>query len=247
MTTAATAWFLAGLAVMAGLSAAIQRAAGLELGWRPLIAIARACLQLAVVALLLRGVLSTPWTVVLFLALMLSTAAWTSAGHLRALHRGVLAAVAGVAAGAVVAVGLVFALRLIPFDVRGLVATAGIIVGNSMTGATLAGRHFTGLARSRRDEIEGWFALGAAPVVAHAAIRRDSMRESLIPNLDQTSATGIVTLPGAFVGALMGGASPWVAAQFQLVVLAGIGLAMTVTALVVTQIVSRSPTVQSPV
>jgi putative ABC transport system permease protein len=31
-----------------------------------------------------------------------------------------------------------------------------------------------------------------------------------------------VTLPGAFVGAVFGGASPIVAAEFQLVVLAGI-------------------------
>ena len=33
------------------------------------------------------------------------------------------------------------------------------------------------------------------------------MRESLIPNLDQTKSTGLVTLPGAFVGALFGGAT----------------------------------------
>ena len=55
------------------------------------------------------------------------------------------------------------------------------------------------------------------------------MRESLLPTLDQTKSTGLVTLPGAFVGALFGGASPVVAAQFQLVVLAGVALAMTLT------------------
>jgi putative ABC transport system permease protein len=50
-----------------------------------------------------------------------------------------------------------------------------------------------------------------------------------------------VTLPGAFVGALFGGASPAQAAQFQLVVLAGIALAMTTCAVIVTRLLGRSP------
>jgi len=56
-----------------------------------------------------------------------------------------------------------------------------------------------------------------------------------------------VTLPGAFVGALFGGASPLVAAQFQLVVLVGIGLTTVLTALVVSAMASRSPYVPSPI
>lgn len=43
------------------------------------------------------------------------------------------------------------------------------------------------------------------------------------------------------MGALFGGASPAVAAQFQLVVLAGIAMAMTLTGVVVTRTVGRSP------
>ena len=54
-----------------------------------------------------------------------------------------------------------------------------------------------------------------------------------------------MTLPGAFVGALFGGASPAEAAQFQLVVLAGIALAMTVTGVVVTRLVGRTPFITS--
>ena len=50
-----------------------------------------------------------------------------------------------------------------------------------------------------------------------------------------------MTLPGAFVGALFGGASPFVAAQFQLVVLAGIALTMTLTGIVVTRLAGRTP------
>ena len=64
---------------------------------------------------------------------------------------------------------------------------------------------------------------------------------AVLPNLDQTKSTGLVTLPGAFVGALFGGASPVEAAQFQLVVLAAIMLSMLVCGWVVTRLASESP------
>ncbi|MGN6088656.1 MAG: ABC transporter permease, partial [Actinomycetales bacterium] len=58
--------------------------------------------------------------------------------------------------------------------------------------------------------------------------------EALVPGLDQTRTTGLVTLPGAFVGALLGGANPLQAARFQLVVLAGLLCAQATTAVVLT-------------
>ena len=73
-----------------------------------------------------------------------------------------------------------------------------------------------GRVRERRGEIEAWLSLGATSRVAYQAVAQESMKESLIPNIDQTRATGLVTLPGAFVGALLGGASPAQAAMLQL-------------------------------
>ena len=234
-------WFAAGLLVLVAATVALGRAAGVGLGWSPLWSLARAAIQLSVVALLLRGILSVPWTVVAFIVLMLATASWTAAGRLHELWHGRRAAVVGVAAGAGVSLILIFALRLVDLEVRYLVAVAGIIIGNAMSAATLAGRNFLRTTRQRRDEIEAWLALGATPSKAHLEIGQDAVRESLLPSLDQTRSTGLVTLPGAFVGALFGGASPAVAAQFQLVVLAGIALAMTITGVIVTRLLSRSP------
>jgi len=53
-----------------------------------------------------------------------------------------------------------------------------------------------------------------------------------VPVLDQTRATGLVTLPGAFIGALLAGASPVQAARFQVVVLASLVCAQAVVAVV---------------
>ena len=235
------ALFTVSLLALSGLTVLLGLWARVGLGFLPLWAIVRATVQLAVIALLLRGILSVPWTVALFVLLMLSTASWTAAGRLRELRHGRRIAVAGVAAGAAVSLVAVFALRLVDLEVRQLVAIAGIVIGNCMTAATLAGRNFLRASRERRGEVEAMFALGAWPSLAHEDIGREALRESLLPTMDQARTTGLVTLPGAFVGALFGGASPVEAAQFQLVVLAGIGLAMMVTGLVVTRLAGLAP------
>jgi len=235
------AWFGAGLLAMTGLTLLLGRLAGVGLGLFPLWAIGRAVVQLTVIALLLRGILSLPWTVAGFILLMLTTASWTAMGRLRELWHGRRTAVLGVLAGALLTLVVIFGLRLVDFQVRYLVAVGGIIIGNSMSAATLAGRNFLRGSRARKDEIEAWLSLGATPAQAHEAIGREAVRESLLPTLDQTKSTGLVTLPGAFVGALFGGASPATAAQFQLVVLAGIALTMTVTGIVVTRLAGRTP------
>jgi len=231
----------AGLLVLVLVTIGLSRAAGVALGWTPLWSLARATVQLSVVALLLRGILAAPWTVVAFLVLMVSTASLTAGGRLRDLWHGRRAALVGVLAGAAVSLTLIFVLGLVDLRVRYVVAVAGIIIGNAMTAATLSGRNFLRGSRHRRDEIEGWLSLGATPAHAHLEIGQEAVRESLLPNLDQTRSTGLVTLPGAFVGALFGGASPAQAAQFQLVVLAGIALCMTTTAVIVTRLLGHTP------
>ena len=144
------AWFVAGLLVVTGLTLALLRWDGVGMGLFPLWAIGRAVVQLSVVALLLRGILDVPWTVVGFVALMLSTASWTAMGRLRELWHGRRTAVVGVLCGALLTLVVVFGLRLVDLQVRYLVAVGGIIIGNSMTAATLAGRNFLRGTRAHR-------------------------------------------------------------------------------------------------
>jgi putative ABC transport system permease protein len=233
--------FGAGLLALTALTVLAARLGRIGLGWFPLVVVVRAAVQLSIVALLLKGILSFPSTVVAFIVLMLTTASLTSARRTAELWHGRRIAVAGVLSGALSALVVIFALQLVDLDVRNLVAVAGIVIGNAMSAATLAGRNFRRASRARRDEVEAWLSLGATPTQAHEEIGHESVRESLLPTLDQTKSTGLVTLPGAFVGALFGGASPVVAAQFQLVVLAGVALAMVLTGIVVTRMAGHTP------
>lgn len=234
-------WFGSGLAAMTAVTLTVAWRAGIGLGWFPLWALLRAGVQLAVIALLLRGILAVPATVAAFVVLMASTASWTAAHRLAELWHGRRAAVTGVLVGALASLTAIFGLGLVDLQVRYVVAVGGIVIGNAMSAATLSGRNFLRSARARSAEVEAWLSLGATPSRAHEAVGQEAVRESMLPNLDQTKSTGLVTLPGAFVGALFGGASPGQAAQFQLVVLAGIALASLVTGVTVTRLVGRSP------
>jgi putative ABC transport system permease protein len=221
---------LIGVAVLLGITYTALRLGQVRLGWTPLIAIVRGGIQLTLVGLALRGVLTAPPTVAAALTIMLATACWTASRRLKPLGNVLRVVIGCCTAGAAASLIPVFALNVLPFSARYVVALSGIVIGSAMTGATLAGRHlFHGLI-SRRDEIEGWLALGATPRQAVADVARFSAGEALVPAMDQTRTTGLVTLPGAFIGALLGGADPTQAARFQLVVLAALLATQTVVA-----------------
>lgn len=246
MTIAELAPLLLGIAVLVGAAVVILRLAEVGLGWLPVVAIIRAIVQLALVALLLQGALNAWWSVAAFIVLMLTAASVTSLRRARDLPRGPVGAVAGVVVGALVTLVLVLAMGLVDREFERVIAVAGIVTGTCMTVATLSMRRFVANLRSGAGEVEAWLSLGARPRQSVQRLRRDSIREALLPNLDQTKNTGLVTLPGAFVGALFGGASPLEAAEFQLVVLASLVLAGAVTAVLATHIAAGSTRLPAP-
>ncbi len=221
-----------GVVLLLGVTYAALRVGSVPLRWEPLWAIFRGAVQLAAVGLALRGVLSAPPTVVAAIAVMLTTASWTAGRRLAELEGGRRVAVIGCVSGSAVSLAVVFAVGVLPFQARYLVALGGIVIGNTMTGATLSGRHLLAGMRARRDEIEAWISLGATNRQAVRDVARQAAAEALVPGMDQTRTTGLVTLPGAFIGALLGGASPVQAARFQLVVLAAILAAQSIVAVV---------------
>jgi putative ABC transport system permease protein len=62
---------------------------------------------------------------------------------------------------------------------------------------------------------------------------------ALVPALDQTRTVGLVTLPGAYVGVLLGGGSALQAGAAQLLVLVGLLAAEVVAVWVVTEQTTR--------
>jgi len=189
----------------------------------------RAAVQLTIVAAALRGVFAAPATVIAAIAVMFTVATWTAARRLRGLADAGRAVVISCAAGSGVVIAVIVGLPTLDRNVRTLVAVSGIVIGASMTGATLMGRRLLDGLRRRRDEVEAWLSIGATSREAVRAIARDAVTEAMVPGLDQTRTVGLVTLPGAFVGALLGGAGAAQAAKFQIVVLVGLLCTQAIT------------------
>ena len=208
--------------LLAAIALAIVWGLRLEKPYLQPIAILRAVLQLAILTVILAGVISNGWWVALFLAVMIGAATWVVVRRLelRWVDAPTIAGIILIAT--VIPTTVIFLTGAVDFTPRFVLAVGGIVVGNAMTVCTLMGRTLTAGFVSQRDEIEGWLALGATPRIASLRATRVAASTALIPSTDQTRTTGIVTLPGAFIGAIFAGASVLVAAEFQLLVLAAI-------------------------
>ena len=85
-----------------------------------------------------------------------------------------------------------------------------------MVTASLAGRRAHDELSVRRGEVEAALSLGFDPRDARMEIAGPPSATALVPGLDQTKSVGLVTIPGAFVGMVLGGASVWAAAAMQM-------------------------------
>jgi putative ABC transport system permease protein len=235
--------------VCAGLAAVINRWGHLGHGRADLLAALRATFQLLVVGLLIAAVLGSWWLTVGFITLMLSVASWTAGRRLtggstrggsRPIPRSAwwLAAAPVVASAGPVAGGLMLS-GLIPRVTIAVVPIVGILIGGAMTATTLAGSRALDAQRTRQGEYEAALSIGLLPRDSVLLIARDDAALALVPGLDQTRTVGLVTLPGAFVGMLLGGASPLQAAAVQLVVLVALLLVQAIAVLVTVELVAR--------
>ena len=224
-------WIATAVAVLllAAIATAGLRAFRIPQPWSVLGALARAALQLAALSLVLAGILKDPLWVGIGLGVMFVAAVFTAARRSRTAARDLAPLALAMILGPVVVMTIVFATGAIEFSPRYVLAIGGIVIGNTMTIAILVQRVFGNSEIDHWDEVEGWLALGATPRQSTLELGRRAIRTALLPSIDQTRTTGIVVLPGAFVGAIFAGASPLEAGRFQLVVLACILAAGVVT------------------
>lgn len=221
---------LVAVLLLGGVTVLVLVGAGAPQPFGPGAAIIRGALQLVVISAVLSGVIRDPILVAAALLVMFTVASVTATRRIGWTGRRYAAVAGTMAAGVALTLLIVFGTGALTLSTRYVLAIGGIVMGNAMSIATLAGRGFAGEVDARWDEVEAWLSLGAAPRRATADAARRAVHAAMIPSTDQTKTTGLVTLPGAFVGAIFGGVSPLDAGRFQIVVLASIMAAGATTA-----------------
>ncbi len=204
---------------------AISWREGLGMGSDIAIGGVRAFLQLTAMGFVLGALFRHPepgW-VLLLLAVMLAVAAWNAAGRLKSrvpgLRLSMLLAI-GFGASIPVATVILLVLQVKPwYQPQYIVPVAGMILGNAMSAAVLAGNRWLAELKLRRAEVEAALALGASPARASAAARREALRAAALPTVSAMMVVGVVQLPGMMTGQLIAGQDPGEAVRYQVVVM----------------------------
>ncbi len=209
----------------------------LGIGRELAVAALRAAVQLAVVGAVVTAIFDSAGLGAAFVAVMACAATVTSGRRLRGVPGAWVRAGAAILAGALT--GLVPLLVAGAFSTRPreLVPVAGILIGGAMVAASVTGSRLVASLREGVADVEARLALGVPASEAVAPRLRGAIVTGVVPVMDQTKNAGLVTLPGTFVGLVLGGASPAEAARVQLTVLLALLAVELVAALVVARLV----------
>jgi putative ABC transport system permease protein len=223
-----------------GLALVIARLWRLRLETELTVAALRAAVQLGAVVVAIEFVLSSIGLSALLLIVMLGAGAWTSGRRLVGVPASFWVATVAIAAGSAAAGVVLFAGRAFPLEPLYLIPIAGMLIGNSMIATSLAGARLRDEISAHISEIEARLALGATVSEALGRHKVRAVKSSLIPTIDATKNVGIIFLPGAFVGMMLGGESPAEAARVQIVVLFMLLGAVSVAGMVAAMLVARA-------
>jgi len=117
------------------------------------------------------------------------------------------------------------------YDPQYAVPLLGMLLGNTMSGISLALDRLTTTAWQQRAIIEQRLMLGAARLDAIAEIRREAMRSGMMPIINSMAAAGLVSLPGMMTGQILAGSPPLEAVKYQILIMflisAGTGFGVT--------------------
>ena len=197
----------------------------------------RTFVQLLAVGFILQQLFNAArwYWVILALAIMTTVAAYNAMQRQTGAKQGLLTVMtAAIATGGAITLILVIGvvLRVRPwYQPQYVIPIAGMIIGNSMNGATLVVNRLHSELTLRRNAIEAALALGASARVAAAESLRESLRAAMMPTINSMMTVGLVQLPGMMTGQIISGVSPLEAVRYQIVVMLMIAAATAITAM----------------
>lgn len=211
------------LSVNAGLS--IYYRLGTE--WRLLMAAARMVVQLTLVGLVLKALFATasPWLTLMVAIIMIAFAGREAMARQERTFIGFWRYGLGttsmlLAAGIVTLFALATQFHAEPwYDPRYAVPILGMILGNAMTGVSLALDRLLADADTGRSRIEARLSLGHTFRESMQEPLKSAMRAGLIPTINGMAAAGLVSLPGMMTGQILAGVDPVEAVKYQLLIM----------------------------
>ncbi|GER57297.1 protein ALUMINUM SENSITIVE [Striga asiatica] len=207
--------------VVVALAAVLSWLQRLGLEGEMVYSILRAFLQLSIIGFVLDFIFnqkSAVWIVMAYL-FMVSVAGYTAGQRAKHVPRGKYIAGVSILVGTSITMFLLVILKVFPFTPRYIIPVAGMMVGNAMTVTGVTMKKLRDDIKIQLNLVETALALGATPRQATVQQVRRALVLALSPVLDNAKTVGLISLPGAMTGLIMGGASPLEAIQLQIVVM----------------------------
>ncbi|XP_057549445.1 protein ALUMINUM SENSITIVE 3 [Amaranthus tricolor] len=203
------------------LAVALSRFKKLEIEGEMIYSIFRAFLQLSIIGFVLQFIFNQgniSWIILAYL-FMVSVAGYTAGQRAKHVPRGMYVAGASILVGTAVTMLLLVVLNVFPFTPRYIIPVAGMMVGNAMTTTGVTMKRLRDDIKLQINLVETALALGATPSQATVQQVKRALVIALSPVMDNAKTVGLISLPGAMTGMIMGGASPLEAIQLQIIVM----------------------------
>lgn len=222
MVTQLTPALAIGLIALLTITVATRLALRINLAIPTIMATMRGAGQLAIAALIITAAATQWWSTCLVLLAMLLTATITTARSIGATKKSTAPILGCLGLAGIPPLAILGAVGALPATGIAVIPICGILFGNTMAAHTIFGRRAFSALAEHHDTLEQYLALGIRPATATRQIIHPHIPEGFITGLDAVRTTGIVTLPGAFIGVMLGGGTASQAATAQIVVIFGI-------------------------
>ncbi|BCL36707.1 ABC transporter permease [Nostoc sp. MS1] len=121
------------------------------------------------------------------------------------------------------------------YEPRYVIPLAGMVIGNAMNAAAIAGERLVNSVNTFPIEIETHLSLGATPAQAVSQYRREAIRSALLPTLNQMMLVGMVAIPGITTGQLLAGVSTLDAVSYEILIIFMVAIANLLTTVLITK------------
>lgn len=210
----------------------------IRVGKKLLIGTVRGTIQIILMGLILVYIFNLSDVLIMFgvLTFMGIFAAYTTAANLEKIPGVFKATLPAILVGSLSVMAASVLFGVVETIGEYVIPMGGMVIGNSMTIASLVIDRMWSNAQKQRSLIETALALGASPFQAVELTIRESLESGLLPNLNRYASLGIVSIPGFMSGMIIGGVNPIVAALLQVVVFIMIFLASVIVGLIISRI-----------
>ncbi|MEW5993787.1 MAG: iron export ABC transporter permease subunit FetB [Candidatus Zixiibacteriota bacterium] len=201
----------------------------------------RSFIQLVAVGYALEVIfdLESLWLIALAILIMMTVGAHAASGRVKHLDGAFLITFVSMIVGSLFTLAVMLLLDIIPLTARYVIPLAGMIISNAMNSAALSIDRLVSDIRGNRPAIETALALGKSWRAASYPYQRAASTTGMIWTLNFMKTVGIVALPGAMTGMILGGADPLEAVLLQVIVAYMLLSAVTITSVMAVQLTVR--------